>query len=90
MPLMMRGHGAKKRQSEYRCQRRWSDGMADSAWLRLDVYVWDYLTRRGFSRTAKSLMNEAGMTEAPGVPLQTPQGLLFECVACSLGVLVLH
>lgn len=45
---------------------------------RLDVYVWDYLTRRGFTRAAKSLMNEAGMTEAPDVPLKTPQGLLFE------------
>ncbi|PWZ03280.1 hypothetical protein BCV70DRAFT_14446 [Testicularia cyperi] len=45
---------------------------------KLDVYVWDYLTRRGFNSAAKALMNEAGMTEPPEVPLKTPQGLLFE------------
>ncbi|KAJ1600522.1 hypothetical protein NDA14_001007 [Ustilago hordei] len=45
---------------------------------KLDVYVWDYLSRRGFSSAAKALMNEAGMTEPPEVPLKTPQGLLFE------------
>lgn len=47
---------------------------------RLDVYIWDYLTRRGFARAAKALISEAGMTEAPDVPLKTPQGLLFESV----------
>ncbi|CDW97178.1 hypothetical protein [Sporisorium scitamineum] len=45
---------------------------------KLDVYVWDYLSRRGFNSAAKALMNEAGMTEPPEVPLRTPQGLLFE------------
>ncbi len=45
---------------------------------KLDVYVWDYLSRRGFNSAAKALMNEAGMTEPPEVPLKTPQGLLFE------------
>lgn len=46
--------------------------------FRLDVYVWDYLCRRGFQRAAKSLLSEAGMAESPDVPLKTPQGLLFE------------
>ncbi|PWN49077.1 hypothetical protein IE53DRAFT_164403 [Violaceomyces palustris] len=45
---------------------------------KLDVYVWDYLSRRGFSGAAKALMSEAGMAEPPDVPLRTPQGLLFE------------
>ena len=45
---------------------------------RLDVYVWDYLTRRGFNQAAQSLVTEAGMVDIPQVPLRTPQGLLFE------------
>lgn len=45
---------------------------------RLDVYVWDYLTRRGFHGAAKTLVEEAPMSEPPDVPLRTPQGLLFE------------
>lgn len=45
---------------------------------KLDVYVWDYLIRRGFARAAQILIDEAGMTDAPDVPLKTPQGLLFE------------
>lgn len=45
---------------------------------RLDVYVWDYLTRRGFNGAAKTLVSEAQMNEPPDVPLKTPQGLLFE------------
>ncbi|CEH12420.1 WD40 repeat-containing protein [Ceraceosorus bombacis] len=45
---------------------------------KLDVYVWDYLTRRGFHGSAKTLVSEAGMVEIPQVPLRTPQGLLFE------------
>ncbi|PWN19178.1 hypothetical protein BCV69DRAFT_46651 [Microstroma glucosiphilum] len=45
---------------------------------KLDVYVWDYLTRRGFNGAAKTLVSEAQMNEPPDVPLKTPQGLLFE------------
>lgn len=56
-----------------------SDGRAwGEEATKLDVYVWDYLSRRGFNSAAKALMNEAGMTEPPEVPLRTPQGLLFE------------
>ncbi|MCO5589637.1 hypothetical protein L7F22_043605 [Adiantum nelumboides] len=45
---------------------------------KLDVYVWDYLTRRGFNNTAKILQNEARLGESPDVALKTPQGLLYE------------
>lgn len=73
-------HGEKRQQSK--CGTIPLDGFTltdlSLSPSRLDVYVWDYLTRRGFPRAAKSLMNEAGMTEAPDVPLKTPQGLLFE------------
>lgn len=56
----------------------WSSPSLPPLHLRLDVYVWDYLTRRGFNGAAKTLVSEAQMNEPPDVPLKTPQGLLFE------------
>ncbi len=40
---------------------------------KLDVYVWDYLSRRGFSSAAKALMNEAGMAEPRGAAQDAPR-----------------
>ena len=44
----------------------------------LDVYVWEYLKRRNLSKTAASLVEEAGLPSEPDVPIRLPRGLLFE------------
>lgn len=47
---------------------------------KLDLYVWDYCKRRGYHSAAKALAADAGLSDAPEIPLKTPQGLLFEYV----------
>ena len=80
---LMRGCGEKRRPSECGvakiAARRYQHAHHPAPARRLDVYVWDYLTRRGFTGAAKTLVSEAHMAEPPDVPLRTPQGLLFEC-----------
>lgn len=44
----------------------------------LNVYIWDYLHRRNFSRSAEAFREEAGLPAKPDVPLQTSMGLLSE------------
>lgn len=48
--------------------------------FRLHIYMRDYLQKRGFVKTAQSLMMEAEITDDAGPPIKSDQGLLFESV----------
>lgn len=43
----------------------------------LDLYIVDYLSKRGFSASAQSLVNESNLQETK-VPIDARQGLLYE------------
>lgn len=44
----------------------------------LHIYLWDYFRKRGYSMAAQALSSEAGLAPDQEVPIDAPQGLLFE------------
>ncbi|PWZ03521.1 hypothetical protein BCV70DRAFT_18751 [Testicularia cyperi] len=44
----------------------------------LHIYLWDYFRKRGFSQAAQALVDEAGVPPDQDVPIDAPQGLIFE------------
>ena len=53
------------------------------AWIwgtpfRLDLYIADYLAKRGYHQSAQSLIQEGQFEKESKVPIDAPQGLLYE------------
>lgn len=45
---------------------------------RLDMYIADYLSKRGYYTSAQAVVREAGLGKDNKVPIDAPQGLLYE------------
>lgn len=46
---------------------------------RFNVYIFDYCTKRGYNKTARTLQEEAGLSaESRRPPIDAKQGLLYE------------
>ncbi|KIM68162.1 hypothetical protein SCLCIDRAFT_106444, partial [Scleroderma citrinum Foug A] len=45
-----------------------------------NIYIYDYCTKRGFSKTARELQLEAELPPDSYPPINAKQGLLFESV----------
>ena len=45
---------------------------------RLDLYIADYLSKRGYHQAAQTVVAEAGLGKENKVPIDAPQGLLYE------------
>ncbi|THG96865.1 hypothetical protein EW145_g7704, partial [Phellinidium pouzarii] len=43
-----------------------------------NIYIWDYCTKRGYSKTARELAEEAKLSPNPRPPIDAKQGLLYE------------
>ena len=46
--------------------------------LRFNIYIHDYCEKRGYTKTADALREEAGVEKDGGPPINAKQGLLFE------------
>lgn len=46
--------------------------------FRFNVYIWDYCVKRGYSNTARGLVEEAKLGPNPRPPIDAKQGLLYE------------
>ncbi|KAL7415627.1 hypothetical protein BDY24DRAFT_381720 [Mrakia frigida] len=44
----------------------------------LDMYIADYLSKRGYYTSAQTVVREAGLGKDNKVPIDAPQGLLYE------------
>lgn len=44
----------------------------------LHIYLWDYFRKRGYNHAAQALVSEAGLLPNQEVPIDAPQGLIFE------------
>ncbi|KAN0063700.1 hypothetical protein ACQY0O_003750 [Thecaphora frezii] len=44
----------------------------------LHIYMWDYCQKRKFHRAAQAFISEAGVSPDQQVPIDAPQGLLYE------------
>jgi hypothetical protein len=47
---------------------------------RFNIYIYDYCFKRGFRKTARELLTEAGIPPDSNPPINARQGLLFEYV----------
>lgn len=47
----------------------------------LHCYLLDYLNKRNYTKAARAFAEESGMLTDAAVPIDAPQGLLFECAA---------
>lgn len=45
---------------------------------RFNIYIYDYCAKRGFTKTADALMQEADIPHDSTPPINAKQGLLFE------------
>jgi LisH len=53
------------------------------AFVRFNIYIYDYCNKRGFRETAQKLMVEAEIPPDSAPPINAKQGLLFEYVRYS-------
>ena len=44
----------------------------------LHIYMWDYCQKRNFHKAAQAFISEAGLSPDQHVPIDAPQGLLYE------------
>lgn len=44
----------------------------------LHIYMWDYCQKRNFHKAAQAFISEAGISPDQHVPIDAPQGLLYE------------
>ena len=52
--------------------------LIDCGTPRLDLYIADYLAKRGYHQAAQQVIHEAGLGKDSKVPIDAPQGLLYE------------
>ena len=61
-----------------------------SSSLSFNVYILDYLKKRGYHKAASHLVTEAHIPPGTKPPINAPQGLLFELVSSFLPFLSLQ
>jgi hypothetical protein len=60
-----------------------------SSSLSFNIYVLDYLKKRGYHKTATQLVTEAHIPTGTKPPINAPEGLLFELIPSFLPLLSL-